>query len=58
MHIPREDLNQNSPYVVFIGRSMPTPGMAIEAAAYEAVTRLQFIVPATSESATIPRWFW
>ena len=49
VHIPREDLNQGPPYVVFVGRSMPTSGMAIEAAAYEAVTRLRFTVPAASE---------
>ena len=28
---------------------MPTLGMAIEAAAYEAVTHLQFVVPCASE---------
>ena len=49
VHIPREDLNQGPPYVVFVGRSMPTSGMAIEADAYEAVTRLRFTVPAASE---------
>ena len=53
VHIPREDLNQGPPYVVFVGRSMPTSGMAIEVAAYEAVTRLRFIVPAASEGNTI-----
>jgi hypothetical protein len=40
VQIPPADLNQGPPYIVFIGRSMPTSGMAIEAAAYEAVTRL------------------
>ena len=53
MCIPPEDLNQGPPYVVFVGRSMPTSGMAIEVAAYEAVTRLRFIVPAASEGNTI-----
>ena len=38
VHIPREDLNQGPPYVVIVGRSMPTSGMANEVAAYEAVT--------------------
>ena len=32
-----------------MGKSMPTPHMAIEAAAYEALTRLQFAVPYASE---------
>ena len=40
VHIPPADLDQGPPYVVFIGRSMPTSSMAIEVAAYEAVTRL------------------
>ena len=48
VHIPPADLNQGPPYVIFIGRSMPTPGMAIESAAYEAVTRLRFAVPCAS----------
>ena len=33
VHIPPKD-------VIFVGRSMPTSGMAIEAAAYEVATRL------------------
>ena len=45
VHVTSADPNQEPPYVVFIGRSMPTVGMAIEAAAYEAITRLRFIVP-------------
>jgi hypothetical protein len=45
VHVPSADPNQGPPYVVFIERSMPTVGMAIEAAAYEAITRLRFIVP-------------
>ena len=40
VHIPRDDLNQGPPYVVFVGRSMPTSSMAIDTAAYEGVTRL------------------
>ena len=32
-----------------MGKSMPTPHMAIEAAAYEALARLRFAVPYASE---------
>jgi hypothetical protein len=49
VHIPPADPDQGPPYVVYIGRSMPTPGMAIEAAAYEAVTHLRFIAPTASD---------
>jgi hypothetical protein len=48
VHIPPADLNQGPPYVIFIGRSMPTSDMAIESAAYEAITRLRFTVPCAS----------
>ena len=40
VRIPPAGPDQGHPYVVYIRRSMPTIGMAIEAVAYEAVTRL------------------
>ena len=49
VHIPPVDSNQDPTEVSFVGRSMPTPHMAIEAAAYEALARLQFAVPYASE---------
>ena len=48
-HIPPVDPNQGPTSVVFIGKSMPTSEMAIEVAAYEAITRLRFAVPRASE---------
>ena len=48
-HTPQVDPNQDPTEVSFIGKSMPTPVMAIEVAAYGAVTRLQFMVPYASE---------
>ena len=49
VHIPPIDSNQDPTEVSFVGRSMPTPHMAIEAAAYEALARLRFTVPYASE---------
>ena len=40
VHIPPIDRNQDPTEVSFMGKSMPTPHMAVEAAAYEALTRL------------------
>ena len=56
VHIPPKDPTQGPPYVVFVGRSMPTSGMAIEASADEAVTHLRYTVPTASEgNSTISR---
>jgi hypothetical protein len=49
VHIPSSNPNQDPAENSFVGRSMPTPQMAIEAAAYEAITRLRFTVPYASE---------
>ena len=49
VHIPPAYPNQDPTEVSFVGKSMPTPHMAIEAAAYEALTRLRFAVPYASE---------
>ena len=49
MHIPPVDSNQDPMEVSFMGKSMPTPHMAIEAAAYEALACLRFAVPYASE---------
>ena len=49
VHIPPVNPDHDPTEVSFVGRSMPTPQMAIEAAAYEAITRLRFAVPYTSE---------
>ena len=49
VHIPPVDSNQDPTEVSFVGRSMPTPHMAIEAAAYEAIDHLRFVVPYASE---------
>ena len=49
VHIPPVDSNQDPTEVSFVGKSMPTPHMAIEAAAYEALARLRFAVPYASE---------
>ena len=48
VHIPPAYPNQDPTEVSFVGKSMPTPHMAIEAAAYEALTRLRFAVPYAS----------
>ena len=45
VHIPPANPNQDPTEVSFVGKSMPTPHMAIEAAAYEALTHLRFAVP-------------
>ncbi len=39
VHIPPVDSNQDPTEVSFVGKSMPTPHMVIEAAAYEALAR-------------------
>ena len=49
VHIPPTNPNQDPTEVSFVGKSMPTPHMAIEAAAYEALARLRFAVPYASE---------
>ena len=49
VHIPPVSPDHDPTEVSFVGRSMPTPQMAIEAAAYEAITRLHFAVPYASE---------
>src|SRR3954466_13136350 len=49
VHIPPVDSNQDPTEVSFVGKSMPTPLMAIEATAYEALARLRFAVPYASE---------
>ena len=40
VHIPPVDSNQDPTEVSFVGKSMPTPHLAIEAAAKEAIARL------------------
>ena len=49
VHVPPANPNQDPTEVSFVGKSMPTPQMAIEAAAYEALARLRFMVPYASE---------
>ncbi|KAE8779422.1 hypothetical protein D1007_47550 [Hordeum vulgare] len=49
VHIFSMDPNQDPTEVCFNGKSMPTLKMAIEVAAYEAVTRLRFAVPYANE---------
>ena len=49
VHIPPVNSNQDPTEVSFLGKSMPTPQMAIEAAAHEAIVRLRFAVPYASE---------
>ena len=49
VHIPLANPNQDPTEVSFEGKSMPTPQMAVEAAAYEALARLRFVVLYASE---------
>ena len=49
VHVPPANPNQDPTEASFVGKSMPPPHMAIEAAAYEALTRLRFVVPYASE---------
>ena len=49
VHIPLVDSNQDPTEVSFLGKSMPTPQMAIEAAAHKAIVLLRFAVPYASE---------
>ena len=49
VHIPPVNSNQDPTEVSFVGKSMPTPHMAIEVVAYEALARLRFAVPYASE---------
>jgi hypothetical protein len=49
VHIPPVNSNYDPTEVSFVGKSMPTPQMAVEAAAYEALARLRFAVPYASE---------
>ena len=53
VHIPPTNPNQDPTEVSFVGKSNPTPQMAIEAAAYEALTRLRFAVPYASNEGII-----
>ena len=45
VHIPPTNPNQDPTEVSFVGKSMPTPQMAVEAAAKEAIARLRSAVP-------------
>ena len=49
VHIPPVDPNQDPIEVSFVGKSMPTPHLAIEAAAKEAIARLRSAVPYARE---------
>ena len=49
VHIPPVNSNHDPIEVSFVGKSLPTPQMAIEAAAHEALVRLRFMVPYASE---------
>ena len=49
VHIPPVDSNQDPTEVSFVGKSMPTPRLAIEAAANEAIARLRSAVPYARE---------
>ena len=49
VHIPPTNPNQDPTEVSFVGKSVPTPQMAVEAAAHEALVRLRFAVPYASE---------
>ena len=49
VHIPPTNPNQDPTEVSFVGKSMPTPHMAIEVVAYEALARLRFVVLYASE---------
>ena len=49
VHIPPVDSNQDPTEVSFVGESMPTPHLAIEAAAKEAIVRLRSAVPYARE---------
>src|SRR3954470_2033516 len=49
VHIPPVNSAQDPIEVSFVGKSMPTPQMAMEAAACEALARLRFAVPYASE---------
>ena len=49
VHIPPANPNQDPTEVSFMGKSMPTPQMAIEAAACEPIAHLRFAVPYASE---------
>src|SRR3954464_5544286 len=47
--LPPVNSDQDPTEVSFVGKSMPTPLMAIEAVAYAALARLRFAVPYASE---------
>src|SRR6187401_2396437 len=49
VRIPPANPNQDPTEGSFVRKSMPTPQMAIEADAYEALTRLRFAVPYARE---------
>ena len=49
VHIPPIDPNQDPTEVSFMGESMPTPRLAIEAAANEVIARLRSTVPYARE---------
>src|SRR3954467_15935533 len=49
VHIPPVNSNQDPTEVSFVGKSMPTPQMAVGATAYEALARLRFAVPYANE---------
>ena len=49
VHIPPVDPNQDPIEVSFVGKSMPSPHLAIEAAAKEAIARLRSAVPYARE---------
>ena len=49
VHIPPIDPNQDPTEISFMGKSMPTPHLAIEAAAKEAIARLRSAVPYARE---------
>ena len=49
VHIPPVDSNQDPTEVSFVGKSMPTPHLAIEVVAKEAIARLRSAVPYARE---------